>query len=141
MAHHFLVLELIEAESIASLAVVVIELYVCDDTFSHLQLYVLGGGILLLVLVERLEVLPYNRSFGDDIRAEIERERRDERSRNHIWPHQSSLAHTCGQHRDNLAVACQFRRKEDYGNENKQRREKVGKVGHEVHVVIKHNSL
>lgn len=66
------VLKLVKAEAESGLVDVVVMLYVRDDTFVHLQLHIVGGGVLLVVLVHGLEILPHDISFRYDIRSEIE---------------------------------------------------------------------
>ena len=42
-------------------------LHIGNHSPVYLQLYILGTGILLLVLVHRLEVLPDDGSVGNDV--------------------------------------------------------------------------
>ena len=67
VADEFLVLELVEAESVAVLHVVVVMLHIGNHSPVYLQLYIFGTGILLFVLVHRLEVLPDDGSVGNDV--------------------------------------------------------------------------
>ena len=67
VAYEFLVLELVETESVAAFHAVVVMLHIGNHSLVYLQLYILGTGILLLVLVHRLEVLPDDGSVGNDV--------------------------------------------------------------------------
>lgn len=71
MAHEFLVLKLVERESVALLHVVVVVLYIDNDAFAYLQHHVLRGRVLLLVLIYRLEVLAYYGAVGYHFGTEI----------------------------------------------------------------------
>ena len=70
MAYEFLLLELVEAESVTPLRVVVVVLHIGNYALIYLQLYVFGRSILLLVLVHRLEVLAYYRAVWNHVGRE-----------------------------------------------------------------------
>ena len=70
MAYEFLVLELVETESVTPLRVVVVVLHIGNHALIYLQLYVFGRSILLLVLVHRLKVLAYYRAVRNHVGRE-----------------------------------------------------------------------
>ena len=138
MADEFLVLEFIETEAVAALPVVVVILHVCYYPVAYLHLNVLCRGVLLLVAVHGVEVLPDDGAVRYDVCAQIERERRDKDTRDHVRAHQALERNSSGEHGDYLRVAGKLRGEEDYGNEDKQRAEEVGEVGHEVQIVVEY---
>ncbi len=71
MGDEFLVLELVKTEAPSTFHVVVVVLNVGYYTRTYLQLNILGRCILLVVLIERFEILPYDRSVWNDIRAKL----------------------------------------------------------------------
>ena len=141
MVHEFLVLELVERESVAALQVVVVVLDIGDDALAHLQLHVFGGIVALLVLIERLEILLDDRTLGDDVGTQIEREQRDECRGNHVGPHHAPETDTGCQYGDNLGIAGHLRGKEDDGDEHEERREQIREIGNEIQVVVEHDGL
>ena len=70
MAYEFFLLELVEAESVTPLRVVVVVLHIGNYALIYLQLYVFGRSILLLVLVHRLKVLAYYRAVWNHVGRE-----------------------------------------------------------------------
>ena len=87
-----------------------------------------------------LEILTDDRSLRNNRSTEPVVEDGDEGGRNEVGTHQPLEAETRGQHGNNFAVARQLRGKKDDGNEHEQRREQIGKVRHEVGVLVEHNS-
>ena len=77
----------------------------------------------------------------NDIGAEVEVDQGDEGCRNQVRLEQLLEADASCQHGYNLRVACQLRRKEDDGDKYKKGREEVGKIGHEVGVIVKDDGL
>ena len=77
----------------------------------------------------------------NDVGAEIEVDDSDKGCRDDVWLQQLLEADTSCQHGDNLGIACQLRREENDGDEDKQGREEVGEIGHEIGVIIEDNSL
>ena len=59
MAYEFFILKLVERESVAGFRHVVVLLYVCYYSLAYLQLYVRSRCFLLVVFVERLEIVSY----------------------------------------------------------------------------------
>ena len=84
--------------------------------------------------------MAHHRSLGNDERTQVEVHHGNDGCRDEVGAQQSLETHTAGQHGDNLRVACQFGGEEDNGNEDEQRREEVGEVGHEIGVVVKDDS-
>ena len=121
MTHQFLVLKLIQRETITCLGAVVVILYVGNDTWSHHQLHITGRSGTLGVLIFSLKVLTDHRTMRNHIGDEIEIHDSDECCREHIRLHEPFETHTCCQHRDDLTIASQFRGEEDNGNEDEQR--------------------
>ena len=71
MRDKFLVIKLIKTEAVPTLHLIVVVLNVSYHTWTYLQLNILSRCILLVVLVERLEVLSYDRSMWNDIRTKL----------------------------------------------------------------------
>ena len=137
-ADQFLVFKLVEREAVAGAGNVVILRHEGNDARCHLQLYVGGGGDLLVVLIERLEVMAYNVALGNNVGTEIEVEHRDDSRRNEVGAQQPLEAHAAGQHGNDFGIACQLGGEEDDGDEDEERREEVGEIRHEVDVIV-HN--
>ena len=123
MTYKFLVLELIERETVACTGKVVVLLQVGNNTWRNHKLYIAAGNGSGVVLILRLELHLYQVSLRDDVSAQIEVNCGNESCRNHIRAQQSLEAYTCCKHSDNLGVARKIRRKEDYGDKHEQRRE------------------
>ena len=141
VTHQFLILELVERETISALVVVVVLLEIGYHTWSHHQLHITGRGDLPVVFVLRFKVLTHHRTMGDDIGTQIEVDQRNQSRREKIGTHESLEAHASRQHGDDFGVAGQLRGEEDDGDKHEQRREQVGEVGHEVGVIVEDNSL
>ena len=102
VADKLLAFKLVQRESISTLAGIVIMLYVGDNTLSHLQLYVLCRGILLLVLVHRLKILPDDGAVRNDIGTEVIRKHGYEHTGEHVGSQKSLEGYTRGQHGNDL---------------------------------------
>ena len=79
--------------------------------------------------------------MGDDIGTEIIRQHGNEHTGEHIGTQQTLEGYTSRQHRYNLRIACQFRRKEYYGDEDKQRAEQIREIRNEVDIIVKDNGF
>ena len=141
MTYQLLVFELVQRETVTFLLVVVIVLYVGDNALTHLQLHVLGRGVLGAVFVFCLKVLSDYRTMGDDIGTEIIRQHGNKHTGEHIGTQQTLEGYTSRQHRYNLRIACQFRCKEYYGDEDKQRAEQIREIRNEVDIIVKDNGF
>ena len=108
VADQLFVLKLVQTETIPTFHLVVVVLDVGNHTFSHLQLYILGRCILLLVLIHGFEILPDDGPLGDDVCSKQECHDRDEGCRYHVRTHQPLETDTCGKHGDNFGIACQL---------------------------------
>ena len=139
VGNEFLLLKLVETESIAMLPVVVVMLDVGNDTRSHLQLHILRRRVLFLVLVHRLEVLLDHGSVRDDISRKVIRQGGKKHARHHVRPQQALKRDACRQQGYHLRVACQLGREEYHGYEDEQRAEEVGEVRNEVGVIVEDN--
>ena len=141
MTYKLLVLELIEREAVACASLVVVLLQISYNARSNHKLDVAGRKRLLVVLILGLEINLYLIALRNNIAAKIEVYGSNERSRNHVGAQQSLKTNTRCKHGYNLGIARKLRRKEDYGNKYKQRREQIGKVRNKVGVVVENNSL
>ena len=72
VANKLFVLELIEAEAVASLGVVVVILHIRNHTFAHLELNIFCRSVLFAVTIHRVEILTYHRAVRNDVGAKIE---------------------------------------------------------------------
>ena len=134
--HQLLVLELVQREAVARLAVVLEAVDVGNDARVHLQLDVSGRVGLSGLVVLVLEVDARHAALGDDVSAQPEGDHGNDGRRHHVGPQHALEAHARREHRDDFGVLGQLRGEEDDGNEHEQRAEQVGEVGDEVHVVV-----
>ena len=137
--HQLLVLELVQREAVARLAVVLEAVDVGDDARVHLQLDVAGRVGLSGLVVLVLEIDARHAALGDDVRPQPEGGDGDDGGRHHVGPQHALEAHAGGEHCDDLRVLGQLRGEENDGDEHEQRAEQVGEVGDEVHVVVEDN--
>ena len=72
VANELFVFELVKAEAVATLGVVVVILHIRNNTLAHLQLNILCRSILFAVTIHRVEILTYHRAVGNDVGAKIE---------------------------------------------------------------------
>ena len=131
-----LVLELVEREAVARLAVVLKAVDVGYDSGVDLQLDVFGGVGLALLVVFVLEVDAGDAAPGYDERAQAEGDHGDDGSGHHVGPEHALEAHAGGEHGDDFGILGQLGGEEDDGYEDEQGAEQVGEVGDEVQVVV-----
>ena len=136
-----LVIELVQRKAITGLAVVFKTFDIGNYPRIHFQLDVpcrirLTGFVVLVLKIDTCHT-----AFGNDIRPEAECYYRNDCCRHHVRTQHTLEAHSRREHGNNFRVLRQFGSKEDYGDKHEQRTEQVGKVGDEVQIIIKDNSI
>ena len=121
LTHHFFVLKFVQRKAIARFADIVVLRHVCHHAFIHHQLDIRCRCVLLVVLVERLEIVTHDGASRDDIGAQKEIQCGDECCRDDIRTQQPLETHAACQHSDNLRISSQFGCEEDDGNKYEQR--------------------
>ena len=141
MRNQFLVDKLVQRKAICRVASTVISSQIGDNATIHFQLDITDKILFLLLAVLVLKIQTSDISFRNHVCPQSISQCGNDGSRYHIRTHQTLEAHPRGHHRDDFRILSQFRSEENYRNEHEQRTEQIGKIGDEVHVIIKYDRL
>ena len=138
--YQLLPLKLVKRKTVARLAEILITLHVSDYARIHFQLNIACRTLLARFVVLSLKVDTGHAASRNDVCTQAEGGYCNNRSRNHIGLQHPLKAHSRGEHGNDFRVFCQFGGKENHRDKDKQRTEKIGKIGNEIEVVIKDDS-